>query len=195
MQPNREGSRTCWGCALVLLAVLFGAAAMGARAGNTGVTVVFGILGAFALCAVIGLGMVARREGAIRYGVEVDPARARLNETVRVSVRLEAQRPCRVTTGAVTLLCRERAISRGGTSDTTYYHTVHEDMQPFEIHDTLTDLCPWATTLTFVIPEGLPASFAGRNNFIEWQIRLHVGLRGMLDVRHEQPFTVLNEAA
>jgi len=140
-------------------------------------------------------GFLRRQQAAmLDADVLVRPEWAAFGQKVRVTLWLQAKGECPLGRGHLGLRCQERAIARGGTSDTTYTHTAFEDQQPLEVGRTLYPGETIEHTAVFVIPEGLPASFEGRNNFIEWQAVAYLAIPGpRLDLRRCVPLRVLPE--
>ena len=152
------------------------------------------ILGGMGAVLTIYLLAQAKQAATVDVQVTITPQQARFGERVSVRVQAAGRRRCRLTTGLIALRCREKAINRGGTSDTTYYHMVHDDQRPISAETDLTEGMVWGTEESFEIPVGLPASFSGRNNFIQWHARVELGLKGpLMDIRGDHDFEVLPE--
>ncbi|MCC7492349.1 MAG: hypothetical protein IT204_08395 [Fimbriimonadaceae bacterium] len=139
----------------------------------------------------------SRRQAAtVDVVLQIAPERIRFNDTVKVQLQVTAKRRAPLTTGSIALICRERAINRSGTTDTTYTHVVHQDTQPLEANTVLDLGLTWSAEAAFAVPAGLPASFSGRNNSIEWYVQVHLGLAGLLlDIRETRPVQVRPELA
>lgn len=185
------------GCVAVagLGAVAFGgAAALFIRHGNEGPAVFFGIVAAAFAFLLLWLLLLAQQASLVDVAFDVNPLQVRLGEQLRIRAVVSAKRNVPLTRGKLELRCLERAISRGGTSDTTYTHLAYTDEQPVDASQTLSEGMSWIAEGVFVIPDGLPPSFAGRNNFIEWTVNFRIGLRGpLLDITRSQSIVVKNE--
>ncbi len=193
-ETNQGASSGCLlGCGAVT-AALVGLSVYGFTSRNPSLGVPTAIFGALALAVLVWLVLSMQQAAAVECRVMVDPAQARFNETVTVRVEVLAKRAITLTTGTLHLRCQEKAISRGGTSDTTYTHLAHDEAHPIEAAAELGPGMAWQTSATFFLPEGLPASFSGANNFITWQAHLDLGLKGpLLDLHRDESFTVLPE--
>lgn len=183
------------GCGCLTLGFV-GLSVAGFATGELGLAIPFAIFGTIGLAILIGLLATARRDAMVDVQVTISPLQARFGERVRVDVQVLAKRRVRLTTGKIALRCRERAINRGGTSDTTYYHLAHDDVREITAETELSEGMAWNTSESFEIPLGLPASFDGRNNYIEWHAHVDLGIKGpTLDIRGDHSFEVLPETA
>ncbi|MBI5834273.1 MAG: hypothetical protein HZB16_18415 [Armatimonadetes bacterium] len=194
LQPAAAGCPT--GCLLTGGAIAVGLLALGVL--TVAVVPPLGIfaliLGAIAAAAVAWAALARQQSEMLDVELDCQPSTLRLGETLNFAVTVSAKKPCRLSAGTVTLRCRERAISRGGTSDTTYLHTVYEDTRDLPAEDHLMPGSSWSAEAALPIPRELPATFVGRNNFIEWHLVLHIGIPGpLLDIRREQPLVVVPE--
>jgi len=152
------------------------------------------IVGGIALSVSIWAALARQQSETLSVDLHCQPDRLRLGEELAFRVTVGAKRDCRLGAGTVTLRCREVAISRGGTSDTTYTHTVYEDVRELPAEDHLSAGSSWNAELALPIPRELPASYSGRNNSIEWRIVLHIAIPGpRLDISREWPLDVLPE--
>jgi hypothetical protein len=173
---------------------LIGACVAFVMGGHPEIGVFFGLPAVIALGLTAWAWMSAQQLEMVDCAIELDPEQLRFGERLRVKVVVTAKKRCPLTTGTLALRCRERAISRGGTSDTTYTHLAHDEAVPLEANQDLSEGMMWYAEHDYVLPEGLPASFSGRNNFIEWHVALHLGVRGpAIDIRKEVALQVLPE--
>lgn len=155
-----------------------------------------GIVGLVAAIVAASTLATARRDAAVDFEVTLSPSPVAFGEPLKVRLEVRAKRRIRLTTGALTLLCQERAINRSGTQDQTYTHTAHEDKRPIVAATELSEGFSWSCEERFDLPVGLPASFVGRNNFIEWKVRLWLGIKGpLLDIREDYDVEVVPEIA
>ncbi len=183
------------GCGLVAGAVCAGGLYLLIGRGAIGglMLVLFGLIG---LGLAGWLAATVIRAATIECDLAAAPTKLRFRDSVTVTVRLSALRRCSLRAGNLRLVCRERAIARGGTSDSTFLHTAYEEVRPLEVNATLEPGEQWATSVTFRVPEGYPGSFSGQNNFIEWLVHLDLGLGAMMPALHQDtPVTVLPERA
>ncbi|MFQ5810922.1 MAG: hypothetical protein ACE5JM_14995, partial [Armatimonadota bacterium] len=107
-------------------------------------------------------------------------------QSFEAPITVRAKRQLRIGDARVVLECEEHAINRGGTSDTHYRKTIFEreyslgaprELRPGEEAVLRTQLT--------VPPTGTP-TFRGKNNFIEWKLRLTVPIPGYCpDIREE----------
>jgi hypothetical protein len=173
---------------------LIAIAVAGGMSGNLGLAVPFGIFGLIGLAIVASILATAKRDATVDVQVTINPLQARFGERVKVQVQVIAKRRVRLTTGQIALRCREKAINRGGTSDTTYFHMAHDDARPVVAETELSEGMAWNAEESFEIPVGLPASFDGRNNFIQWHAYVELGIKGpTLDIKGDHYFEVLPE--
>ena len=149
------------------------------------------ILGTIVLGATAWAWLSRQQSETLDVALSCAPLRPCLGQEVAFAVTLTGKKSCRLGAGTVTLRCRERAISRGGTSDTTYTHTVYEDTRDLPSVDQLDAGSSWTAEVALPVPRELPASFSGRNNFIEWTVHLHITIPGpRLDITREQELQV-----
>lgn len=189
-------ARGCLGCVGSFTAIIWLLAILGIMNGAPQAYVPLSFFGLLLLAVTIWLALVAQQQGLVDCEIKLDPGELALGEHLNVSIQVVAKKRVPLTTATITLICREKAISRGGTSDTTYYHNVHEDTRPVEVNQELSEGMPWFTSASFQVPPELPATFVGKNNFIEWLVQVHIGLKGViLDIRRDEHFRVRNEIA
>jgi hypothetical protein len=113
------------------------------------------------------------------YDLQVDPAPAHigLGDTFAWGVVVRAKRPMTVGTVIVILKAQEHAIARGGTSDSHYHETLHEDWfrvpgRPLQPGEEATFRAEVA-----IPPDAIP-SHRSRNNFIEWRLEVRAPVPG-----------------
>lgn len=185
------------GClvAMIVGLVLFGGIGLlFIRGGNGGGSVFFLIVAALLAAGLIWMLLSAQQASLIDVAFEVNPIDVRLGDTLRVRTTLSAKRRVPLTNGKIELRCQERAISRGGTQDTTYTHLAYTDEHPIDAGMVLEEGMSWVADAEFQVPDGLAPSYSGRNNFIEWSVHFRLGLRGpLLDITRSQALAVRNE--
>ena len=101
------------------------------------------ILGTIVLGATAWAWLSRLQSETLDVALSCAPLRPCLGQEVAFAVTLTGKKSCRLGAGTVTLRCRERAISRGGTSDTTYTHTVYEDTRDLPSVDQLDAGSSW----------------------------------------------------
>ncbi|MBM3473805.1 MAG: hypothetical protein FJX75_11100 [Armatimonadetes bacterium] len=182
--PGQQAGATTACCVWAVVAVLV---AIGLAVFGVVVFLWGGAVGmAFAIAAVagvigLGVGIAALRKHIATgyYDVTVDAVPSvGLGDAAAWGVTVRARRALTVGTIRLTLRCQEHAISRGGTSDSHYRQTLHEQhleiagkpMQPGE---------EVAFRVPFTIPAGAIPSHRSKNNFIEWQVEFHAPVPGV----------------
>ncbi|HOS43370.1 MAG TPA: hypothetical protein PK794_06750, partial [Armatimonadota bacterium] len=177
----------------VFLAILCGAIALGTLFGTAP-----GEFGFFTLALLTGLviGVIVFIRKAIYYSaieaVEMAPPyQPVLGAPLPVKVAIAVLQSIPVTDVEVTLTARERAVNRGGKHETTFQEELFTQTVRVDAGGTWNGGQAVHFTAPLVIPADLPASFAGKHNFIEWTATLWVGIPGWYpDIRHTLPLTV-----
>lgn len=164
----------------VVIVMTVVAGILGSRLGWGGfIPVLFIAIVVIAIAAVLAFFVIRAYVAASFYDLEVDPAPSSvgLGDTFTWGVAVRAKRPMTVGTVIVILKAQEHAIARGGTSDSHYRETLHEDwfrvpgrpLQPGEQVAFRADVAIPAT----VIP-----SHRSRNNLIEWTLEVRAPVPG-----------------
>lgn len=193
MQQQPGVGAGCFIVALIITLLMGALAAVGYVRHIEGMVIFFGIAMLLALAGLIWGALALQQQSMVDVVVEVTPLELAVGERLKVSATVTAKRRAPLTRGRFVLRCQERAINRGGTSDTTYTHLAHEEVLPLEAGQSLSEMSSWTGTGEFTIPVGLPGSFSGRNNFIEWSVGFDMGLSGpLLDIRRSQAIIVRN---
>ncbi|OPZ82336.1 MAG: hypothetical protein BWY76_02745 [bacterium ADurb.Bin429] len=177
----------------VFLAILCGAIALGTLFGTAP-----GEFGFFTLVllTVLVVGVIVFVRKAIYYSaidtVDMTPQyQPVLGAPLPVKVDIAVLQSIPITDVEVTLTARERAINRSGKSETTYQEEIYTQTVRVEAGGTWNGGQAVRFTAPLVIPPEMPASFAGKHNFIEWTATLWVGIPGWYpDIRHKLPLTV-----
>jgi hypothetical protein len=176
--------RGCWiGAAVGVPVVVFMTVVAGILASRLGWGAFFPVL--FIAIVVIAIGVVVAvlvgraYIAASFYDLQVDPAPAQigLGDTFAWGVVVRAKRPLTVETVIVILKCQEHAIARGGTSDSHYRETLHEDWfrvpgRPLRPGEQV------AFRADVAIPADATPSHHSRNNFIEWTLEVRAPVPG-----------------
>lgn len=201
IETSRSSSGSCAGtgcligCGLLTLLLILGTV-VAAMQGEWGGAVPGGIFSLIAAGVMVYWIASRQQAAAVDCTITVTPLQARFDDHVTVNIQITAKKRIRLTKGAIALRCQERAIDRSGTSDTTYTHLPHDEAQPINAETDLSPGMGWSHSATFKIPPGLPATFTGRNNFIQWFAHLDLGLAGpLLDLHRDEYFEVLPEMA
>ncbi len=133
---------------------------------------------------------------AIYYGViqsaELTPlVLPALGAVVPVRVTIGVLKDIPVTDIEVTLIARERAVSRGGKNDSASTHELYTQTVRIPAGDIWAGGQAMSFIANLAVPPDAPPSFAGRNNFIEWALKLWVGIPGWNpDIRITTPIDV-----
>jgi len=190
---SRAPSGCAAGCGcFTLLMVLMVVAGVAMR--EPGLATVGVVLGTLSLGLTLYFLTAARQASTVAVQVTISPLQVRFGERVKVQVQVLAKRRIRLTTGTIALRCRERAINRGGTTDSTYLHMAHDDARPITAETELSEGMAWSIEESFELPAGLPASYSGRNNFIEWHAFVALGIKGPIPTSARPRFEVLPES-
>jgi hypothetical protein len=165
---------------LVVAAMVLGLVAAVAGKGGGAVGVVIAIAAVVGIVGLaVGIAALRKHIAAGYYDVTVDGVPSvGLGDSAQWGVTVRARRALTVGTVRATLRCQEHAISRGGTSDSHYRQTLHEQhldaagkpMQPGE---------EAAFRVPFTIPADAIPSHRSKNNSIEWQVELHAPVPGI----------------
>lgn len=171
-------------CGIIGLVTLFNTS--GAEFNPFTIIVVGGMI---ALCIVC-----ARKSiyyGAIESAQLTPLALPVLGSLLPVQVTIGVLKDLLVTDVEVQLVARERAVRRGGKSDSTFTHELYTQTARIPADATWAGGQTVTFTANLAIPADVPPSFAGRNNFIEWSLRLWVGIPGWYpDIRIALPVDV-----
>jgi len=123
------------------------------------------------------------------YEVHAEPPvrdRITLGGEVEWRPSVQPKRGLKIGAPRAILRCREHAINRSGTSDTSYHNDVHkEEVQLAEgrqvYHGEIVELQP-----RMKIPADAVSSYTGKNNFLEWSLTLRVPVPGFCpDIKEE----------
>lgn len=181
------------GGGFVFLAILCGIIALGMLFGTAP-----GDFGFFTLVLLTGLviGVIVFIRKAIYYSaidaVEMAaPYQPVLGAPLPMKVDIAVLQSISVTDVEVTLTARERAVNRSGKNETTYQEEIYTQTVRVDAGAMWNGGQAVSFTAPLIIPADLPASFAGKHNFIEWTAALWVGIPGWYpDIRHKLPLTV-----
>jgi hypothetical protein len=117
-----------------------------------------------------------------------------VGEAFTWGLTVHARRPLTVGDLRFTLRCQEHAISRGGTSDSHYRHTLFE--HPVVVPGRLVSPGEAAEfRAQFATPANAIPSHRSANNFIEWTLEVHAPITGYCpDVHHRVDLWVQPQA-
>lgn len=118
--------------------------------------------------------------------IDQPPGQLLLGESFEAGLTIRARRDMRLGDAEAVLQCEEHAISRGGTSDTHYRKTIFEQAYSLGGERDLRPGEEAALRTKITIPSAAIPTLRGKNNFIEWKLRLTVPIPGYCpDMREE----------
>lgn len=172
-----------------LAAIIAVVAMTSMRSGNFGpfqviVPGVFGVLAVLAIRHAIFLGVIR--------SVKITPKDSiYLGAPLSLDIVIDTLKAVPVTEATITLIGEERAVSGGGKSKTVYQHTFCTQ----KVYLPTPAYWPGEAEMAFPtvvhIPADAPASYAGRDNAIDWSAVLWVGIPGWYpDIRQKLKLAV-----
>jgi len=121
--------------------------------------------------------------------VRVEPSTARRGDVVVTTFRSRPPGPVTLTGAKLTLVARERVVSGGGKSSTTY--TDDREIGRVEIAGAQISTSPTIELeMPVTLPADAPPSFNAQNNHLLWTLKLTIGIQGEPDWDDEFPILV-----